>query len=41
MLLNEYFLLNAVLKYAILIIVFIALRYIKNSVNKIAKANIL
>lgn len=41
MLLNEYFSLNSVLKYAILIIVFIVLRYIKNSVNKIAKTNIL
>ena len=41
MLLNEYFSLNAVLKYSILIIVLIVLRYIKNSINKLAKTDIL
>jgi hypothetical protein len=41
MLLNEYFSLNAVLKYSFLLLSLIALKYIKDGVNKLAKANIL
>lgn len=41
MLLNEYFLLNAVLKYSFLLLTLVALKYIKDGVNKLAKANIL
>ena len=41
MLLNEYFSLNVVLKYAILLLTLVALKYIKDGVNKLAKANIL
>ena len=41
MLLNEYFSLNAVLKYSVLLLTLVALKYIKDGVNKLAKANIL
>jgi hypothetical protein len=41
MLLNEYFSLNPFLKYLILIVLFILLRCIKNSVNKMAKTRVL
>lgn len=41
MLLNEYFSLNAVLKYSFLLLSLVALKYIKDGVNKLAKANIL
>lgn len=41
MLLNEYFSLNLVLKYSILLLILVALKYIKDGVNKLAKANIL
>jgi len=41
MLLNEYFLLNAVLKYSFLLLSLIGLKYIKDGVNILAKANIL
>lgn len=41
MLLNEYFSLNAVLKYSILLLTLVALKYIKDGVNKLAKTNIL
>jgi acyltransferase len=40
MLLNEYFSLNMVLKYAILFLTLVALKYIKDGVNKLAKTNI-
>lgn len=40
-LLNEYFSLNVVLKYAILLLTLVALKYIKDGVNKLAKVNIL
>ena len=41
MLLNEYFSLNAVLKYSFLLLSLVALKYIKDGVNKLAKANLL
>ena len=41
MLLNEYFSLNAVLKYSVLLLTLVALKYIKDGVNKLAKTNIL
>jgi len=41
MLLNEYFSLNVVLKYTILLLTLVALKYIKDGVNKLAKVNIL
>lgn len=41
MLLNEYFLLNMVIKYSILFLSLVALKYIKDGVNNRAKANIL
>ena len=41
MLLNEYFSLNAVLKYAILLLTLVALKYVKDGINKLTKANIL
>lgn len=41
MLLNEYFSLNLVLKYAILLLTLVALKYVKDGVNKLAKVNIL
>ena len=41
MLLNEYFSLNVVLKYSILLLTFVGLKYIKDGVNKLAKVNIL
>lgn len=41
MLLNEYFSLNVVLKYSVLLLTLVALKYIKDGVNKLAKANIL
>lgn len=41
MLLNEYLSLNTVLKYAILLLILVVLKYIKDGVNKLAKANIL
>jgi hypothetical protein len=41
MLLNEYFSLNLVLKYSVLLLTLVALKYIKDGVNKLAKANIL
>jgi fucose 4-O-acetylase-like acetyltransferase len=40
-LLNEYFSLNVVLKYSILLLTLVALKYIKDGVNKLAKVNIL
>jgi acyltransferase len=40
-LLNEYSSLNAVLKYSFLLLSLVALKYIKNGVNKLAKVNIL
>ena len=41
MLFNEYFSLNLVTKYSILLLTLVALKYIKDGVNKLAKANIL
>lgn len=41
MLLNEYFSLNAVLKYSFLLLTLVALKYIKDGVNILSKANIL
>jgi fucose 4-O-acetylase-like acetyltransferase len=41
MLLNEYFSLNAVLKYSFLLLSLVFLKYIKDRVNKLAKGNIL
>lgn len=41
MLLNEYFSLNVVVKYTILLLTLVALKYIKDGVNKLAKTNIL
>jgi acyltransferase len=41
MLLNEYFSLNAVIKYSALVMTLFALKYAKDRVNKLAKANIL
>ena len=41
MLLNEYFSFNTVLKYTILLLTLVALKYIKDGVNKLAKVNIL
>lgn len=41
MLLNKYFSLNSVLKYAVLLLILVALKYIKDGVNKLAKSNIL
>ncbi|MBG6062544.1 fucose 4-O-acetylase-like acetyltransferase [Flavobacterium sp. CG_9.1] len=41
MLLNEYFSLNVFLKYSLLLLTLVALKYIKDGVNKLAKANIL
>lgn len=41
MLLNEYFSLNVVLKYSILLLTLIGLKYIKDGVNNLAKVNIL
>lgn len=41
MLLNEYFSLNLVLKYSVMLLTLVALKYIKDGVNKLAKANIL
>ncbi len=41
MLLNEYFSLNAVLKYSFLLLSLFALKYIKDRVNKLAKVNLL
>jgi fucose 4-O-acetylase-like acetyltransferase len=41
MLLNEYLSLNTVLKYAILLLSLVSLKYIKDGVNNLAKANIL
>jgi fucose 4-O-acetylase-like acetyltransferase len=41
MVLNEYLSLNTVLKYAILILSLVALKYIKDEVNKLAKASLL
>lgn len=41
MLLNEYFSLNSILKYSFLLLSLVALKYIKDGVNKLAKVNIL
>lgn len=41
MLLNKYLSLNTVLKYAILFLTLVALKYIKDGVNKLAKTNVL
>ena len=41
MLLNEYFSLNVVIKYSILLLTLVALKYIKDGVNNLAKVNIL
>ena len=41
MLLNEYFSLNVVIKYSILLLTLVALKYIKYGVNNLAKVNIL
>ena len=41
MLLNEYFSINFVLKYAILLLTVVMLKYMKNRLNKLAKASIL
>lgn len=41
MLMNEYFSLNPALKYFFLLLILVALKYIKDAVNKLAKVNIL
>lgn len=41
MLLNEYFSLNTIIKYTVLLLTLIMLKYIKDAINKLAKVNIL